>query len=85
MTCWRLKISRGGPIKSGGDPGFVVYVGIGAVLFDHFVVNAQQQEGSCPLADKQGMVILARVFKDEGTHDRGKGRTQKKLVGSLAE
>src|SRR5271156_835354 len=83
MTCWRLKISPGGPITSGDDTRFLVHMSIGAVLLHHFVVNAQQQERCSPLADKQSMVILARALKDEGTRDRGKGRSQEKAGGQF--
>jgi hypothetical protein len=90
MTCWRLKIrknreGRRRGFTSGDDPGFLVHVGVGAVLLDHLVVNAQQEERGGPLADEQGMMVLAVVFRMREPRIEVRAAPRKKLVGSLAE
>jgi len=37
--------------------------GVGAVLFDEFVVDAEQQEGCCPLPDEERLFALACDFE----------------------
>src|SRR5271165_816918 len=83
MTCRRSKIRRGGSLSSSDDSGFPVYVGVGAVLFDHLVVDPKEKKRGGPLADEEGMMVFAVGLEKKGTQNRGRCGAQKKARGQL--
>jgi hypothetical protein len=54
----RRRFGKRGTVAYGflsNDSGILFHPRVGAVLFDHLVVDPQQQERGGPLADEQGM------------------------------